>query len=138
LAVCSEVGAGDGVVECAEKTAKLHAASARVEATALAVDAELRNACLAAVREQLNDTGNGVGAVDGAFGATNDFHFVDVVQRDARKINRAAGGIDGRAVDEDFGEIGVAAVEKDGGCAAFWSGAADGDACGEGESIGKS
>ena len=115
----------------------MRATSTRAEAAAFAVDAELGNARFAAVREELNDAGDGIGAVDGAFGAANDFNFVDIVEREAGEINRATRRIYGRTIDEDFGEIGVAAVKEDGGCAAFWSRAANGDACGEGEGIGK-
>ncbi len=87
--------------------------------------------------EKLNDAGDSVGAVDGAFGAANDLNFVDVVESEARKIDGSAGGVDGRAVDEDFREIGVAAVEEDGGGATFGSGAANSDAWGKGEGIGE-
>ena len=87
--------------------------------------------------KSLNDAGDGVGAVDGAFGAANDFDFVDVVEREAGKIDGCRRGIDGGAIDEDFGEIGIAAVEEDGGGATFGSGAADGDAGGEEESVGE-
>ena len=122
-----EVRAGDRIIECADKTAELHAASARGEAAAFAVDAELGNARSAAVREELNDAGNGVGAVDGAFGAAHDFDLVNVVQREAGKINGSAGRIYGRAIDQDFGEVGIAAVQEYGGGATERSRAADGD-----------
>ena len=79
--------------------------------------------------EELNDAGNGIGAIDGAFGAADDFYFIDVVEREARKINGAAWRIDGHAVHEDFGEVGVSAVEKNGSGSPFGSRAADGDAC---------
>ena len=106
----------------------MRAAAARGEAATFGVDAEFGDARFAAMSEELNDAGDGVGAVDGAFGAANDFHFVDVVESDVGEIDRAAGRIDGRAVDENFGEVGVAAVEEDGGGATFRTGAADSDA----------
>ena len=60
--------------------------------------------------KELDDTGNGVGAVDGAFGAANDFYFIDVVEREAGKIHGAAWGIDRHTIHQDFGEVGIAAV----------------------------
>src|SRR5579862_7330974 len=86
--------------------------------------------------EELDDAGDGVGAIDGTFCAADDFDFVDVVERDAGEIDGGAGRIDGGAVYEDFGEIGIAAVEEDGGGATFGAGPADGDAGSEKERVG--
>src|SRR5580692_1509922 len=137
LAVGLEVGGGDGVVESAEQTAELGAAAAGAETAAFPIDAELGHARIAAMGEELDDAVNGVGTVDGAFGAADDFDFVDVLEREAGEIDGCAGRVDGRAIDEDFGEIGIAAVEEDGGSAPLRASAADGNAGGEEESIGQ-
>src|SRR5580692_2132344 len=79
LAVGLEVGGGDGVVESAEQTAELAAAGA--ETAAFPIDAELGHARIAAMGEELDDAVDGVGTVDGAFGAADDFDFVDVLER---------------------------------------------------------
>src|SRR5712664_4406949 len=78
--------------------------------------------------EELDDTGNGIGAVDGAFGAANDFHLIDVFEGEIGKIHRAAGRVNGRSVHKHFGEVGIAAVEKHGGSSSLGAGAANGDA----------
>ena len=137
LAVGLQVGSGARIVELAEEAAELCAAAAGSEASTFAVDAELRDARLAAVGEELDDARDGVGAVDGAFRAADDFDFVDVVESDAGKIDGSAWRIDGGAIDEDFGEIGVAAVKEDGGGAAFRAGAADGDSGSEEQRVGE-
>jgi len=80
------------------------------------------------VGEELYDAGDGVTAVDGAFGSAHDFHLVDVFSGDAGEIHPAAGRIDGRAVNENLGEVGIAAVEKNRGRTAEGAGTADGDA----------
>ena len=78
LAVGLQVGGGCGIVEGAEEAADLRATATGAEAAAFAVDAELRDTRLAAVREELNDTRDGVSAIDGAFCAA------DVIAASAR------------------------------------------------------
>ena len=41
--------------------------------------------------DDLNDAGHGVGAVEGAFGAVNDFDFVHVVESEIGEIDVTAG-----------------------------------------------
>lgn len=127
LAVRLEIGSGSGVIEFAEQSAELRAALTGRETAAIGVNAEFRDARRAAMREELDDAINGVGAVHGAFGAADDFDFIDVVEGEVGKIYRAAGGIDGGTIDEHLGEIRIAAIEKNGGGAAFGTGASDGN-----------
>ena len=58
----------------------------------------------------------------------DDFDLVNVIERLIRKIEEAAGFVEGRAVDEKLGEVGVAAVEEKRGEPAFAAGASDSSA----------
>jgi hypothetical protein len=69
--------AGAGVVEAAEEAAQLRAAASGIEVAAFGKDGGFGNAGGAAMGEDLNDTGDGVGAIDGGFGAAYDFDLVD-------------------------------------------------------------
>src|SRR5712692_9038679 len=71
--------------------------------------------------DNLNHAGHGVGAVEGAFGSVNDFDFVDVIEGQVRKIESATRFVDRSAIDEHFSEIGIAAIDEDGGKAAYGS-----------------
>src|SRR5882762_5370059 len=82
----------------------------------------------AAMGKGLDYPGDGVGAVECAFGTAQDFDFIDVVEREIGKVKRAAGQIYCRAIDKHFGLIGIAAIQEDPGKAAFGAGAVDGDA----------
>src|SRR6267143_779895 len=135
LAIGPEVGCGGGIVECAEQSAELRATATRGEIAAFTKNAKLRNTGGAAMREELNDTRNGIGAVDGAFCAANDFHFFDVVEGEIGKIHCAAGRVNGRSVHKHFGEVRIAAVEKDRGSSSFGASAANGDARHKEESV---
>ena len=44
----------------------------------------------AAVGKRLDYPGDGVSAVEGAFGTANYFDFIDVVEREIGKVKRAA------------------------------------------------
>jgi hypothetical protein len=89
------------------------------------------------MREDLNHAGDGVGAIEGAFGAPDDFNFVDVIEREVREVDLAAGIVDGGAVDQNFGVIGVAAIEEEGCEAAFGGIFSDGDTWRVQEDIGE-
>src|SRR5882762_5135492 len=89
------------------------------------------------MRENLNDSIHRVGTIESAFGAMNDFNFLDVVERQVGEIDQAARQIDGSAVDKHFGVIRVAAVEEERSLAAFGTGAAQAEAGLRGEQIGK-
>ena len=89
------------------------------------------------MREDLDHARHGVRAVDGALRAVDDFDLVHVIQREIRKIDGAAGIIGGRAVDEDFRVIRIAAVEEERSFAAFGSGAIEADAGKRGEQVGQ-
>ena len=128
LAVGLQVGCGGGIVARAEQAAELCSAATRGKSATFTKDGELRNARGAAVGEELDDAGNRIGAVDGAFGPVNDFHFIDVVQGEIGKIDGTAGRIDGRAINEHFGEIGISAVEENGRGPAFGTCPANRDA----------
>ena len=80
---------------------------------------------------------HGVGAVESAFGAMDNFDFVDVVESQVGKKEVAAGKIDGSAVDEDFGEAGIATVDEDGGKTADGAGTGEANAGLRSEKIGE-
>src|SRR5579862_1816558 len=98
LAVRLEVRRRTRIIERAEQSAQLRSAAARIEAAAFAVNAELRHARLATMREKLHHARNGIRAVNRAFRPANDFDFVDVVEREAREIDSAPGRVDRRAI----------------------------------------
>src|SRR5882762_6809419 len=77
--------------------------------------------------KRLDHTRNRVGAIEGAFCATNYLDFIDVVEREVGKIKRATGKIYGGAVDQHLGLIGIAAVQEDTGETTFRTSAIDGD-----------
>src|SRR5258705_11308283 len=81
----------------------------------------------ASVGKRLDHTRDCVGAIEGAFCATNYLDFINVVEREVGKIKPATGKIYGGAVDQHLGLIGIAAVQEDSGEAAFRTGAVDGD-----------
>src|SRR5882757_7563567 len=112
LAISPEIGGGAGIVEFAEDAAEVCATACGRKIAAFGVDAECGNTGITAMREELDDAGNGVAAVNSAFRATHNFDLVNVFGGDAGEIHHAAGRIDGRAVDEDLGEVGIAAVEE--------------------------
>src|SRR5579859_222744 len=84
--VGAKVGASRGIVEFAEQAADLRAAAARSESAAFAKKADFRHTRRSSVSKNLHDAGNSIRAIDGAFRATHDFHFVDIVEREVRKI----------------------------------------------------
>src|SRR6266404_7910368 len=81
----------------------------------------------AAMSKRLDHSRNSVSAIESAFGTANYFDFIDVVEREVRKIKRATGKIYGGAVDQHLGLIGIAAVQEDTGETTFRTGAVDGD-----------
>src|SRR5260370_33884035 len=89
------------------------------------------------MRENLNDSSHGVGTRESAFGAMNDFNFLDVVERQVGEIDEPAGQVDGSAVHKDLGVIRVAAIEKERSLAAFGARAAQAEAGLRGEQIGE-
>src|SRR5882757_5710472 len=87
--------------------------------------------------DDLNHAGHGVGAVQGAFSAMDDLHFVDVVESEIGEVEVPSGKVCRSAVDEHFSECGVATVNKDSGQAADHSGARKTDAGLRGEKVGE-
>src|SRR5260370_13496320 len=87
--------------------------------------------------EELGGAGDGVRAVQRALRAVHQFDVVDVVERGVGKIKEAAGLVDRRSVDEEFGEVGVAAIKKESGESAFPARASDGSAGASSERVGK-
>src|SRR5260370_40435350 len=78
--------------------------------------------------EELNDARDGVGAIQGALGAVDDFELVNVVKGLIGEVEEAAGLVEGRAGDEELGEGRIAAVEEKWREAAFAAGAGEGGA----------
>ena len=114
LAVGMKVGACGGVVEATKKAAELRAAARGGKAAAFSEEIDFGNAGSAAMTDDLNHAGHGVGAIEGAFGAMDDLDFVDIVEREIGEVEVPAGNIYGSAVDEHFGEGGIATINKDG------------------------
>src|SRR6266403_5005042 len=83
--------------------------------------------CFAAVSKCLDHTRDCVGAIEGAFCATNYLDFIDVVESEVGKIKRATGKVYGGAVDQNLGLIRIATVQENTGEAAFRTSAVDGD-----------
>jgi len=126
LAVALEVRAGERVVECVEKACDVRAPARGGKAAAFDEEIDFGDAHCAAMAEELNNTGDGIGAIESAFCAVDDFDLVNIIERLIRKIEEAARFIEGRPVDEELGEIGVAAIEEKSGETAFAAGARDG------------
>ncbi len=127
-----EIRTRGGVIEATEQSADLRTPASGREAAAFAEEIKLRNAGFAAMAEELDDSGNRVGAVQGAFRAMHHFDFVDVIERRVGKIEETARLVERRAVDQKFGE-----VEEKRGETALTSSAGDGGAGHCGERVGK-
>ena len=128
LAVGLEIGGGRGIIEFTYEAAEVGATAGRGKIAAFGIGAERGSARVAAMGEELDDAGDGVAAVDGAFGASDDLDFGDIFGGEAGEIHAAAGRINGCAVDKNLGEIGIAAVQKYRSAAAERPGAINGDA----------
>ena len=77
------------------QAAQLRAAAAGIEISAFGKDGDFGNARGAAMSEDLDDTRDGVGAIDGGFGAADDFDFVDVVEGKLAKSTALPGSLTG-------------------------------------------
>jgi len=62
--------------------------------------------------KELDYTGDGVRTVKRGFRAAHNLDLVHVIQSEDGEIDSATGRIDGRAVDQYFGEIGIAAIQE--------------------------
>src|ERR1043166_7299387 len=102
-AIGGEIGRSTGVIEVAKKAADLRATAAGIEISTFGKNGDFGNARGAAMGKDLDHAGDGVGAVDGGFGAAHDFNLVHVVERKVGEVNGVAGFVDGRAVHQDFG-----------------------------------
>src|SRR5258708_14087710 len=109
LTVGMKVGAGGGVIEFAEKTAQLPGTASGGKAAAFGKQVEFRDMRGTLVADDLNYGGHGVGAVESAFCAMNDFDLVHVVEGEVGKIHGAAGAVDGTAVDQELCKAGISA-----------------------------
>src|SRR5216684_7756635 len=107
------------IIKATEKAADLRAAATGIVTSALTEYGYFGYARGAAMGNDLNHSSDGVGAVDRAFGATNDFDFVYVVEREVGKIHGVAGFVDRRSVNQHFGVAGIPAVQKNGSATAF-------------------
>ena len=137
LAVSVRVRAGSGIIQFAEQAAHSRAATGGGKATTFGEKIDLRNTGCAAMTDNLNYTGHGVGAVEGAFRTVDDFDLVDVVESEIGEVEVATGKIDGSTVDEHFGKGGAAAVNKDGGQTGDRSRAREADAGLRGQKVRK-
>ena len=107
------------------------------KAAAFAKEIYLGDTGLTAVAEELNDSGNRVGAVQGALRAVHHFDFVDVIERRVGKIEESAGFVERCAIHQEFSEVRVPAVEEERGEPALTSSAGDGGTGHCGERVGK-
>ena len=69
---------------------------------------------LAARREELQHRGHGIGAVERALGAADDFRPADAHRRQVREIEGAAARVDLHPVDEHLVHVDIAAARGDG------------------------
>src|SRR5712675_2663978 len=83
--------------------------------------------CFAAVSKCLDHTRDCVGAIEGAFCATNYLDFIDVVEGEVGKVKCAAGKVYGGAIDQNLGLIRITAVQENTSETTFRTGAVDGD-----------
>src|SRR5712672_384405 len=132
-----EIGAGSGVIEFSEQAAELRATASGRKAAAFREEIEFGDARGALVADDLDYAGHGVRAIESALSAMNEFDLVNVIEGEVGKVHVAAGKIDGSAVNEDFCETGIAAVDEDGGQAADGAGAGETDTGLRGEKIGE-
>src|SRR5258708_635195 len=137
LAVGLEISSRSRIIELPEDAAEVASTTCGRKIAAFGVNAECWNTGITAVREELDDAGDGIAAVNSAFRATHNFDLVDVFGGEAGEIHAAAGRIDGRAVHQDFGEVGIASVKENGGAATEWPGAIRGDAGGKLQQFGQ-
>src|SRR5260370_3800230 len=128
LAIGLEGRTGGRVIEGTKKAAELTASARAGKAAAFGKKIERRDARGSLVSEELNDAGHGIAPVKSAFRAMNDLDLIDIVEGEVGKTDETAGIVYRRAINEDFGVIGVSAVEEESGQAAKWAGASDGDA----------
>src|SRR6267154_136933 len=81
----------------------------------------------AAMCKRLDHTRDCVGAIEGAFCATNYLDFIDVVEGEVGKVKCAAGKVYGGAIDQNLGLIRITAVQENTSETTFRTGAVDGD-----------
>ncbi len=96
LAIGLKIGASEGVIERAEKAGNQSTAARGRITAALGEEIQLGNARGAAMAEELNDAGDGIGAVESAFSAVNDFELVNIVEGLIGEIEEAAGLVERR------------------------------------------
>src|SRR4029077_7251655 len=82
LPVCVEIGSGRGIIEAAQRTAKLRTTARGGKASALSEEIRFGNTRRSAARENLNDAGHCVCSVQRAFSAVHDLDLLHVVQRE--------------------------------------------------------
>ncbi len=128
LAIRLEVGTGGRVIESTQKAADLRATARAGKTAAFGKKIEGRDARGSLVREELNDAGHGITAVQGAFRAVDDLYFIDVIEGEIREIDKTAWVVERRAIDKNFCVIRIAAIEEESGQATNRAGASDADA----------
>src|SRR5208337_122136 len=128
LAVGMEISGRGGVIEFADEAAEIATTARGGKVAALGKNGEGGDARITAMGEELDHAGDGIAAVERALRAADDFDLVNIFGGEAGEIDAAAGRIDGRAVHQHLGEIGIPAVQENGGGASGRAGAVDGDA----------
>src|SRR5208283_1993052 len=123
-----EIGCRTGVIEFPQETAEIGATARGGETPAFGIKVGRRDARFASMGKELDNAGNSVAAIDRAFGTAHNFNFVDIFRGETGEIHGTPGGIDGRAVHKNLGEIGVAAVQEERRGAAKGAGMAKGSA----------
>ena len=137
LAVGVKVRASRGKVEGANEAADLRAAAGGGKAATFSEKIEFGNAGGPPVADDLDYTGHGVRTVEGAFSSVDNFDFVYIVERQIGVVEIASRQVDGRAINQNFREAGVAAIKEKRSQAAEASGTGDGDSRLRGKQVGK-
>ena len=98
------------------------AAGGGAEVAAVGGEAELGDSGAAGAGPDLDDAGHGVGAVERALRAADEFEAIDFGERDGAEVGGLAGGVDGDAIDDEFVVGGFAAADEERGDAAALAG----------------
>ena len=126
-AVGAVTGAGQRVGEQVAATTHGAVGVVAAEATAAARQLHARTAG-ARSREELDDAGHRVGAIEHARWAAHDLDAIEVVGAERGEVECAAGVVHRHAVDEHLGELALAAANEQRGRAAVRAGLHDGHA----------
>ena len=140
---CTANGLAIGAVECLDAVRRMARAGRRIrEDTGRAAEGAIRIVAAKAASarghitvhaprplrgKELNDACHGVRSIQHARRTTHDLDAIEVVGAERREIERATGIVHGDTVDEDLGELALAAPDEEGCDAAVGARLHDGE-----------